>query len=77
DLDRLILEEKAKGTVSLNLSQRDLALLPPEIGDLIDLERQIPLGLSNNLLTTLPPEMPKLSHLRYLNLRSNGFREFP
>ncbi|KAJ3299231.1 hypothetical protein HK104_009627 [Borealophlyctis nickersoniae] len=74
NLGRLIQEERAKGSLSLNLGQRNLTQLPPEIGMLLELER---LGLSNNLLHSLPPELGKLAHLRYLNLRSNQFREFP
>ncbi|KAI8922485.1 hypothetical protein DFJ77DRAFT_446810 [Powellomyces hirtus] len=67
-------EERAKGSVSLNLSDRHLTALPPDIGQLVLLER---LGLSNNLLTSLPMEIMGLAHLRYLNLRSNQIREFP
>ncbi|TPX66819.1 hypothetical protein SpCBS45565_g04237 [Spizellomyces sp. 'palustris'] len=74
DLARMLEEEREKGSVSLNLSQRNLAKLPREIGTMVLLER---LGLSNNMLSALPPELCGLAHLRYLNLRSNRMREFP
>ncbi|KAJ3052050.1 RAM signaling network component [Rhizophlyctis rosea] len=74
NLGNVIREEHAKGAVSLNLGDRKLEHLPPEIGLLLELER---LGLPNNLLTTLPTEIGKLAHLRYLNLKSNLLREFP
>ncbi|KNC97383.1 uncharacterized protein SPPG_07310 [Spizellomyces punctatus DAOM BR117] len=74
DLARMLEVEREKGSVSLNLSQRNLANLPREIGTMVLLER---LGLSNNMLSSLPPELCGLSHLRYLNLRSNRMREFP
>ena len=35
------------------------------------------LGLNNNKLTGLPPELLNLTGLRYLNLKSNNFKEFP
>ncbi|KAJ3176710.1 hypothetical protein HDU87_004849 [Geranomyces variabilis] len=70
----LLEEERAKEATSLNLSDRNLASLPPEVGSLVTLER---LGLSNNMLTALPAEIAGLVHLRYLNLRSNQIREFP
>ncbi|KAI8822235.1 uncharacterized protein EV422DRAFT_566668 [Fimicolochytrium jonesii] len=71
---KILEEERVKGSVSLNLSERKLAQLPPEIQALVTLER---LGLSNNLLASLPYEITGLTHLRYLNLRANQFREFP
>ncbi|KAJ3014555.1 hypothetical protein HKX48_005089 [Thoreauomyces humboldtii] len=67
-------EERTKSPASLNLSDRALSQLPPEIGLLVSLER---LGLSNNLLASLPVEIVRLSALRYLNLRSNQIRDFP
>ncbi|KAJ3153075.1 H/ACA ribonucleoprotein complex non-core subunit naf1 [Geranomyces michiganensis] len=70
----LLEEERAKASTSLNLSDRNLVSLPPEVGSLTALER---LGLSNNMLTALPAEIAGLVHLRYLNLRSNQIREFP
>ncbi|KAJ3173784.1 hypothetical protein HDU88_002873 [Geranomyces variabilis] len=70
----LLEEERAKESTSLNLSDRSLTSLPPEVGAIATLER---LGLSNNMLTSLPAEIAGLVHLRYLNLRSNQIREFP
>ncbi|KAG7452790.1 uncharacterized protein BT62DRAFT_878865 [Guyanagaster necrorhizus] len=35
------------------------------------------LALGNNCLTALPTEFTHLSHLRYVNLRSNAFTNFP
>jgi hypothetical protein len=34
-------------------------------------------GLEQNQLTTLPMEICKLTHLSYLNVSSNAFKEFP
>ncbi|KAJ3408325.1 hypothetical protein HDV05_005052 [Chytridiales sp. JEL 0842] len=60
--------------VSLNLSKRDLADLPTEIGLLTKLET---LSLASNSLSSLPSNVLNLRQLRYLNLRSNSFREIP
>lgn len=35
------------------------------------------LSLSNNQLFHIPYRFAECSHLRYLNIRSNNFREFP
>ncbi|TPX33866.1 hypothetical protein SmJEL517_g03373 [Synchytrium microbalum] len=70
----LITTEAARGESSVNLSQRDLTELPPEIALLTSKER---LGLSSNRLTNLPFEFKSLRKLRYLNLKSNQLREVP
>ncbi|TPX43622.1 hypothetical protein SeMB42_g03929 [Synchytrium endobioticum] len=74
DLIAMITTEAAKAENSLNLSQRDLIELPPDIAMLTSLER---LGLSSNRLTSLPIEFKSLRRLRYLNLKSNQLREVP
>ncbi len=52
----------------LDLSDLGLTTVPPEIGQLADLQL---LDLSGNQLTALPPELGRLVSLPYLDLRSN------
>ncbi len=63
--------EEEKG---LDLSGEGLTELPPEIGQLSQLQV---LGLSDNQLTELPPEIGQLSQLQGLDLRSNQLTELP
>jgi len=74
NLVRVIESEREKGTVEMNLSQRAITELPPEIGLLTNLKR---LKLDGNQLTRIPFEITYLSNLQYLNLKSNSLREFP
>ena len=54
----------------LNLQFKDLRVLPPEIGQLTELER---LNLEyNRLLEVLPPEIGQLSQLQSLNMKDNS-----
>ena len=73
-VSQLLIEEAARGSTSVNLTDRQLTSVPTEITQLTLLER---LGLGNNALTVLPRDLNKLSHLRYLNLKSNQLREIP
>ncbi|OLL25731.1 Leucine-rich repeat-containing protein sog2 [Neolecta irregularis DAH-3] len=68
------------GGVTVDLSGRisghRIAELPNEVIDTIKTQVQR-LALSHNQLTTLPASVSKLSHLRYINVRSNRFKVFP
>jgi len=58
----------------LDLSNRNLKTLPPEIGSLSNLRE---LSLYNNKLKTLPPEIGLLSNLQDLDLYSNRIETLP
>ncbi|BBI16548.1 leucine-rich repeat domain-containing protein [Neochlamydia sp. S13] len=68
------IEELGKNITILDLDNVGLTYLPPEIGQLSQLQA---LGLSNNQLTVIPPEMWHLSKLRCLLLDSNQLRAIP
>jgi Leucine-rich repeat (LRR) protein len=53
---------------SLDLRNKRLTALPPEIGQLTGLQR---LDLSGNQLTALPPEIVQLTGLQHLDLSGN------
>jgi len=74
NLVHVIESEREKGTVEMNLSERQITELPPEIGLLTELKK---LKLYDNLLTRIPFEITYLSNLKYLNLKSNRLKEFP
>ena len=59
---------------TLNLSNKDLATLPDNIGTLTQLEK---LDLSNNRLTTLPESISNLTQLTQLFLSFNRFISLP
>jgi Leucine-rich repeat (LRR) protein len=56
--------------LSLDLSNKNLTILPKEIGQLSNLQF---LDLSKNKLKTLPMEVSQLSNLKTLHLNSNKF----
>lgn len=56
------------------LGNGKLKQLPPEIGQLNDLEL---LDLSENLLIQLPPEIGQLRNLRFLALAGNKLTQVP
>jgi Leucine-rich repeat (LRR) protein len=58
----------------LNLSNRNISVLPAEIGRLIRLKSLI---LNNNLLTELPPEIGNLHDLIHLQIADNHLRDLP
>ncbi|KAF3936394.1 hypothetical protein ABW19_dt0201770 [Dactylella cylindrospora] len=72
-------DDGASGTstgLTLDLSHQKIGHIPPEVASMIvdEVER---LALGQNLLTAFEPEFALCSRLRYLNVRSNMFREFP
>jgi internalin A len=69
-----IQEAKSKRLLRLDLSGKQLAQLPPEIGELSHLEQ---LDLSKNLLTELPTEIGKLTRLKRLELSENRLSVLP
>ncbi|KAK6517252.1 RAM signaling network component [Arthrobotrys megalospora] len=62
--------------LSLDLSSRKIGSIPSEVVAMVkdDVER---LALGHNQLSSFDPEFALCSRLRYLNVRSNFFREFP
>ena len=72
-LDR-IQAAKESGATELDLSGMRLAELPPEIGQLANLQE---LYLSENVLTSLPPELWQLTNLRVLDLSGNALTSLP
>ncbi len=69
-----IKKAKEKNTKTLDLSNRDLDYLPPEIGELTSLEH---LDLSYNYIERIPPEFGKLVNLKTLLLLRNKIKELP
>ncbi len=65
---------KDKNSKTLDLSNRDLDYLPPEIGELTTLEH---LDLSYNYIEKIPPEFGKLVNLKTLLLLKNKIKELP
>ncbi|KAF3204388.1 RAM signaling network component [Orbilia oligospora] len=62
--------------LSLDLSSRKIGSIPSEVVAMVkdDVER---LALGHNQLSSFDPEFGLCSRLRYLNVRSNFFRDFP
>ena len=70
-----IIEKAAKDErTELDLSNKGLTVLPPEIAQLTNLTE---LNLSSNQLTALPPEIGQLTNLRELNLYDNRLTALP
>lgn len=63
-----------EGWTELDLNNQEITELPPEIGQLTDLQR---LDLSFNQLTTTVAEIAQLSCLQILILRDNQFTAIP
>jgi len=61
-------------TVSPEVTQNTIQILPPEIGQLRNLEVLSAWGIG---LTQLPPEIGQLTHLRTLDLRGNQLTSLP
>ncbi|WP_080502633.1 leucine-rich repeat domain-containing protein [Neochlamydia sp. EPS4] len=68
------IEENCKNLTSLNLSNEGLTYLPPEIGQLSQLQT---LDLRGNQLTALPTEIGQLSQLQRLDLSQNQLTSLP
>jgi hypothetical protein len=64
----------ASGARELDLSNRGILSLPPEIGSLVALEK---LNLANNPLSNLPDEIAGCVNLRTLFFLGNAFTEVP
>ena len=58
----------------LSLADKDIKTLPPEIGQLKNLQL---LNLNDNRLKSLPPEIGDLRHLQVLSLFNNNLRYIP
>ncbi len=84
ELLALLERAKAEGWTELDLAGLDLVELPPEIGELTQLQVLI-LGkwdreaskFKGNRLTTLPPEIGQLQNLTELDLSDNQLSELP
>jgi Leucine-rich repeat (LRR) protein len=65
-----------KPKLTLDLGHCNIARLPETVVELIrdEVDR---LSLSHNQLWYIPPRFSECNHLRYLNIRSNVFREIP
>ncbi|WP_202965059.1 leucine-rich repeat domain-containing protein, partial [Neochlamydia sp. EPS4] len=68
------IEKNCKNIKVLNLTKAGLTYLPPEIGQLSQLQE---LYLNQNQLTTLPTEIGQLSQLARLNLNQNQLTALP
>ena len=65
-----------KPKLTLDLGHCNISRLPESVVDLIKAEVDR-LSLSHNQLWYIPPRFSECIHLRYLNIRSNAFREIP
>lgn len=65
-----------KPKLTLDLGHSSIARLPESVVDLIKAEVER-LSLSHNQIWHIPLRFSECSHLRYLNIRSNVFREIP
>ena len=74
ELLRIIEQAAEEGWTSLDLSNKGLTELPPEIGVLTNTRE---LHLKHNKLTQLPPEISRLTKLAKLDLERNQLTMFP
>ena len=70
----LRLLELSKTLRSLDLSNNQLASLPPEIGSLVSLKT---LTMDRNKLTSLPSEFARMTKLETLSIQNNKLSSFP
>ncbi|KST66804.1 leucine-rich repeat domain-containing protein [Mastigocoleus testarum] len=74
DLLHTIKQAVKQGVTELDLSGSELTVVPPEIGQLTNLQS---LNLYNNQLTALPSEIGELTNLQSLNLYNNQLTVLP
>ncbi len=70
----IIVEAYRTQSIQLNLYQKNLTSIPPEISNLTQLRR---INLSYNQLTTIPPEISNLTRLSHINLFYNQLTTIP
>ena len=70
----VIHKAKAEKATSLDLSQKELRILPQELFELEDLEELI---LDRNMLVELPDDICKLKKLKKLSVSENDLMELP
>lgn len=68
--------EAIRPKLTLDLGHSRIARLPETVVDLIKIEVER-LSLSHNQIWHIPPRFAECSQLRYLNIRTNVFREIP
>ena len=68
----IIRKAKAEKATSLDLSQKELRILPQELFELEDLEELI---LDRNMLVELPDDICKLKKLKKLSVSENDLME--
>ena len=73
-IEALSIIEEGKSARELKIRVKNLTLLPPEIGQLLNLKS---LDLSWNQLSSIPPEIGQLASLEVLNLRKNELSSLP
>lgn len=74
NLDKEIEKLKPKSPKELDLKERGIRDIPPNIEELDQLVR---LNLSSNKLDSLPPQLGNLGNLKHLNLFNNKIAELP
>ena len=74
ELSAIISKAQNDGSLTLDLSKKELRALPPEIGNLTGLTS---LNIKSNLLKTLPPDIGNLTNLTELDLSVNSLTELP
>lgn len=68
--------DAVKPKLTLDMGHSNIARLPESVVDLIKAEVER-LSLSHNQIWHIPLRFSECTHLRYLNIRSNVFREIP
>ncbi|PSB35710.1 COR domain-containing protein [Stenomitos frigidus] len=74
ELLQIIKQAAREGRTRLDLSDKNLKALPPEIGQLTNINTLL---LGDNLLTLLPPEIGQLTSLSTLELQHNRLETLP
>ena len=67
-------KDEGDSVIILDLLSNELTLLPPEIGNLTNLQK---LELEYNQLTSLPPEIGNLTNLQQLSVSDNQLTSLP